>query len=949
MAFNQHEDDQFGVKAYNPQFEGARVRMDQDSYSMGFGRRELDEAFVELANSVPASRDLLLETASFEEIEDYYNPGTELVERAFVLEALTVDKFSRAEARMNKVVKVLNRHFGWSGPAEQTENEDGSPVQLHAMPARIGEPKKQGGYAYVVAQLPFTDGQIVSVLFHSPEGDKKRITATDSLIAFRWLLNKRDITHVVAPEDGSEIPIATVCARICQLVEKNSARFQRTQKEAMEEQQELDEAKERLDKAVTRRQELLEEVEKLEAGNGRLETEAGEVQADVQRQKTANAELQAKIDALKQQIGNSGQSGVQTGGGDDGTGEGEGQGEGPKAGVMSVQELLQAYPLNSKGFLEIPDKKWKFGGDKYTWARLEGKTVTLNKPARGELSEKFGASIRLFCQRIGLDWDKLEAGRVSVELKGQTREEALAEMVMQELAKIGWELKANGADAMKSIDGTEFIASRLAADKKIEVTTAEDGRHVRVGDVMYRELPNYILGAADDETQAKAVAKNLDEAAQRWAETAAHNARTGMGLKIGETKVYYRSGSRVVSATFRGMVAGGTKVRLVDDDATLARDRTHNASEVFLDPECTKPLSGAAESGGGDEDDFNARFSRETIQELSKLGWKAGGGSATREIEGFTYAVNSIPQQEEFALSVWKDGQPDVIERVGYGVWSDFANGAASAAGQLNSMAEADAEKRANDAKGLPKLGRRVYVKDPLIGGKISAAVYDGLDENGDVMIHMVAVQPGNRRYTLSKSEVFTDAKCTKLLFPEGAGGSGEGGDGGSDAGLHWSNVLEALGRLGWSEATSGDMRLSIGGTTYSAAFGELEGGEAWTITVTKTTNGVAFSDVGELESGEAAKIGAEAAARQIDAMARKDAGAEPAGGGSSERTPAQEIADGLNEILSGAHDAEGSKAVLALLKDLGRRAKEAGVAGELDELLNKTADYLTALMKRTH
>lgn len=943
MAFNQHEDDQFGVKAYNPQFEGARVRMDQDSYSMGFGRRELDEAFVELANSVPASRDLLLETASFEEIEDYYNPGTELVERAFVLEALTVDKFSRAETRMNKVVKVLNRHFGWSGPAEQTENEDGSPVQLHAMPARIGEPKKQGGYAYVVAQLPFTDGQIVSVLFHSPEGDKKRITATDSLIAFRWLLNKRDITHVVAPEDGSEIPIATVCARICQLVEKNSARFQRTQKETMEEQQELDEARERLDKAVTRRQELLDEVEKLEAGNGRLETEAGEVQADVQRQKTANAELQAKIDALKQQIGNSGQSGVQTGGGDDGTGEGEGQGESPKAGVMSVQELLQAYPLNSKGFLEIPDKKWKFGGDKYTWARLEGKTVTLNKPARGELSEKFGASIRLFCQRIGLDWDKLEAGRVSVELKGQSREEAIAEMVMQELAKIGWE-RNRSFWGEKTIEGTVFRVLNEVADHKIEITTAgEDGNNVRVGDVMYSELPNFMLGAADDETQAKAVAKNLDEAAQRWAETAAHNARTGMGLKIGETKVYYRSGSRVVSATFRGMVAGGTKVRLVADDATLARDRTHNASEVFLDPECTKPLD------GGEWDDVNAKFVEETMQELSKLGWMRDGGSATREIEGFTYAVNSIPQQEEFALSVWKDGQPDVIERVGYGVWNETAGGAGKQADMLNGMAERDAKDRANDAKGLPKLGRRVYVKDPLIEGKISAAVYDGLDENGDVMIHMVAVQPGNRRYTLSKSEVFTDAKCTKLLFPEGAGGSGEGGDGGSDAGLHWSNVLEALGRLGWSEATSGDMRLSIGGTTYSAAFGELEGGEAWTITVTKTTNGVAFSDVGELESGEVAKIGAEAAARQIDAMARKDAGAEPAGGGSSERTPAQEIADGLNEILSGAHDAEGSKAVLALLKDLGRRAKEAGVAGELDELLNKTADYLTALMKRTH
>ncbi|MBQ7607381.1 MAG: hypothetical protein IJU76_05370 [Desulfovibrionaceae bacterium] len=44
-------------------------------------------------------------------------------------------------------------------------------------------------------QLPFSDGQVVSVIFHAPWADKKAIGPSVRIVAFRWLLNTRDITQ----------------------------------------------------------------------------------------------------------------------------------------------------------------------------------------------------------------------------------------------------------------------------------------------------------------------------------------------------------------------------------------------------------------------------------------------------------------------------------------------------------------------------------------------------------------------------------------------------------------------------------------------------------------------------------------------------------------------------------------------------------------------------------
>lgn len=269
----------------NPYWQGCRVVDRDDLFPKGFSQVELDAAYASLANDTH-DLGLLLESPTLDELE-YYNPGHEEVEEAYVLEAITVDHFSRTERRMTAVVRVLNRHL--------------SDSEIKALPPVVGKPKKSGSFAYVIVQLPFTDGQTVNVVFHSPEGDKKRIGPSDAVIAFRWLLNKRDITHVVAPEDGEEVSLESIAKRITQLVVKNSKRFERQQKAAQAERKELDETREAVKGAEERQSELMEKVSAMAKEAETVEARLSNTISMLEKQKTINAELESKIAALRSQ------------------------------------------------------------------------------------------------------------------------------------------------------------------------------------------------------------------------------------------------------------------------------------------------------------------------------------------------------------------------------------------------------------------------------------------------------------------------------------------------------------------------------------------------------------------------------------------------------------------------------------------------------------------------
>lgn len=273
------------ISGPNPTYQGLRIADRDDLFPHAFSKVELDAAYAGLVADAH-SQGLILEAPTLQDVE-FYNPGRDVVPSDFILEAITVEHFSRTERRMAAVVRVLNKHLKDS--------------EIAALPPVVGKPKKAGAFAYVAVQLPFSDGQTVSVIFHSPEGDKKRITASDTIIAFRWLLNKRDITHVVAPEEGEEVSLETIAKRVTQLVIKNSARFESQQKEAQAERQMLEETHDAVKAAETRQSELMDAVAALAKESESVEARLSNTLALLERQRTINTELQAKIDALRAQ------------------------------------------------------------------------------------------------------------------------------------------------------------------------------------------------------------------------------------------------------------------------------------------------------------------------------------------------------------------------------------------------------------------------------------------------------------------------------------------------------------------------------------------------------------------------------------------------------------------------------------------------------------------------
>ncbi|MDF0607228.1 hypothetical protein HZU77_016580, partial [Neisseriaceae bacterium TC5R-5] len=111
--------------------------------------------------------------------------------------------------------------------------------QVKPIAMQITDPFKQRGVANVAAIFELADGQTVSVFFHNPDVTPNKMAPNDELISWKWLLNKKDITIVVAPERGEDLNIREVARRIMRLAEKNSAAFQRRNSQRAERMQNI--------------------------------------------------------------------------------------------------------------------------------------------------------------------------------------------------------------------------------------------------------------------------------------------------------------------------------------------------------------------------------------------------------------------------------------------------------------------------------------------------------------------------------------------------------------------------------------------------------------------------------------------------------------------------------------------------------------------------------------
>jgi hypothetical protein len=92
---------------------------------------------------------------------------------------------------------------------------------------QISDPIRRNGGVHVAVIYEMSDGQTITVWFHNPDLTPGKLSISDDLVSWKWQLNKKDITIVVAPEKGNDLNTREVARRVMRLVEKNSAAFAR--------------------------------------------------------------------------------------------------------------------------------------------------------------------------------------------------------------------------------------------------------------------------------------------------------------------------------------------------------------------------------------------------------------------------------------------------------------------------------------------------------------------------------------------------------------------------------------------------------------------------------------------------------------------------------------------------------------------------------------------------
>ena len=268
----------------NPITEGHRHYTGPDPKAKGFNRMELTDAYYSLVSDARQAQ-LLLESVTMAEVDEGYNPDPDYDENdgreESIMESIRVKQLSRTPQTMAALRRALNKQMADKG--------------LEVGEAVIGKPKKSGLFATVTVQFPISDGQTLTIVFHSPDGNKMQIAASDEILAYRWLLNKRDITVAVSPDGEEDVSLEEVGKRTAQLVEKNSTRFQATQKDIQDQKTALEALKQQVADAQANNTGLSAQLaESLSA--------ADSVEMDLERAKRMLTKLQETNSDLENQL-----------------------------------------------------------------------------------------------------------------------------------------------------------------------------------------------------------------------------------------------------------------------------------------------------------------------------------------------------------------------------------------------------------------------------------------------------------------------------------------------------------------------------------------------------------------------------------------------------------------------------------------------------------------------
>ena len=137
-------------------------------------------------------------------MDDIYGDADEVVE----LDALVVPMM-----RLERVAGIMQNQMKRYGS--------------EALNFQVSKPFKKNGTAQVAVVYELADGQTISIYFHNPDVTPSKIAPNDELISWKWMLNKKDITILVAPEKGQDLDPREVMRRVAKIAIKNRPTFER--------------------------------------------------------------------------------------------------------------------------------------------------------------------------------------------------------------------------------------------------------------------------------------------------------------------------------------------------------------------------------------------------------------------------------------------------------------------------------------------------------------------------------------------------------------------------------------------------------------------------------------------------------------------------------------------------------------------------------------------------
>jgi hypothetical protein len=135
-------------------------------------------------------------------------------------DSVTYDALVVEARRLDRVSYVVQRVLNHAGG------------ELKVASYEVSKPRMFRGSANVTVTFKLSDGQALTVYFHNPAGKPRTLKPTDELISWKWVLNKKDVTIVVAPERGKDLDVAMVARRVMSLANKNSEAFAKSQSKA---------------------------------------------------------------------------------------------------------------------------------------------------------------------------------------------------------------------------------------------------------------------------------------------------------------------------------------------------------------------------------------------------------------------------------------------------------------------------------------------------------------------------------------------------------------------------------------------------------------------------------------------------------------------------------------------------------------------------------------------